>query len=324
MKRAAIGVDVGGTNIDFGVVSDQGELLKVWSEPTPLTSQGQDIPPRIITSLNEHIFQTNLIREVEIIGIGLCAPGVVEEEKGTIGGAYNLGWKNSVAVRRPLEEAYSLPVTLGNDALLAAYGEQWVGKGQGVPNMVLVTLGTGVGGGIVINSELVKGAGGSAGEIGHIFVQEEGYLCTCGNYGCLETVASGRGIVRLAQDQYRTYSKESMLAAKLEEGLPIDAGAIFAYAEAGDVFASEIVRQFSGYLGQGLSHIGNILNPDKILLGGGMSQAGERLVAETSRSFETHVYPNVRQTTKIELASLTNRAGVIGAGRYLFHELKLL
>lgn len=324
MKRVAIGVDIGGTNIDFGVVSDKGELLRTWSEPTGLTNKGQDIPAQIIASLNAHVFKTNLIQEIGIVGIGLGAPGYIDEEKGLIAGAYNLGWKDPIAIRRPLEEAFSLPVALGNDALLAAYGEQWVGKGQGVPNMVLVTLGTGVGGGIVINSELVKGAGGSAGEIGHIFVQEDGYLCTCGNHGCLETVASGRGIVRLAQDQYKTYKEDSVLAASLTEGTPVDAGEIFAHAEIGDSFAIGIVEQFAEYLGRGLSHIGNILNPDKILLGGGMSQAGERLVAETIKAFETHVYPNVRQTTKIELASLTNRAGVIGAGRYLFHELNLL
>lgn len=315
MSKKTIAIDLGGTSIKFAIISQAGEILQKWSIHTNILDGGCHIVPDIIQSIRDRL---NLYQmdEDDFLGIGLGSPGTINQVEGTIQGAYNLNWAQPQPVRRLFKEAFKLPFYMDNDANVAALGEQWLGAGESLADVVMVTLGTGVGGGIVINHQLVHGAIGAAGEIGHITIDPAcDVACTCGKKGCLEAVASATGILNLARKHAMEYAGDSPIKIAIDSGEEITAKAIFQAGQAGDKFAQYVVDQFAHYLGLACSHIANILNPQRIVLGGGVSQAGEYLLDQVEAYMKAYSFKQVSESTQLKLASLGNDAGILGAGQ---------
>lgn len=315
MTKKIIGIDLGGTSAKLAILTKEGEIQRKWSVETNILNDGVSIVPDIIDSIKEQFNLLNLTA-ADFYGIGMGSPGKVDAANKTVIGAYNLNWSTLQEVGKLFDEAFGLPFFIDNDANVAALGEQWKGAGNGEPDVVMFTLGTGVGGGIVINHQLVRGVGGTAGEVGHIVVDpDHGYECTCGNVGCLETVASATGIVRLARHYSNEFSGDSTIKSRIDSGDSVTARDIFDAAKEGDKFSEHVVQQFAKYLGIATSHIANILNPSIIVIGGGVSAAGNYLKEKIEKYHRTYSFPQVRDVTKIELATIGNDAGVIGAAR---------
>lgn len=312
MKKL-IGVDLGGTTVKFAILTGAGEIQQKWSIHTDIRNEGENIVPNIIESINHQLKSCGLSAD-DFLGIGMGSPGTVDREKGTVIGAYNLNWTTLQPVKDQIEAGTGIPFYLDNDANVAALGESWKGAGENGTDVVFVTLGTGVGGGIIADGNLIHGMVGAGGEIGHIIVEPNGYKCTCGNEGCLETVASATGVVRLARDLAEKSAGESELKWLIDDGQEVTAKTIFDQAKLGDKLAVTVVNKFYYYLGLACANIGNILNPETIVIGGGVSAAGEMLLKGVEEYFLTFAFPTVRASTKIKLAQLGNDAGVIGAG----------
>ncbi|MDR2832529.1 MAG: ROK family glucokinase [Streptococcaceae bacterium] len=312
MKKL-LGIDLGGTTAKFGILTEQGEIQQKWAIETKSDDNGSHIVPGIIASI-KHRFEMYGLTKDDFIGIGMGSPGTIDVEEGTAIGAYNLGWSTLQQIKKPIEEAIGIPFFIDNDANVAALGERWTGAGENDPNVVFITLGTGVGGGIIANGQLLHGTAGAAGEIGHITIDPQGFDCTCGKKGCLETVTSATGIVRVARDMVESYSGNSQLAQAINDGQEITSKLIFEAAEQNnDPFALMVVDKVSMYLGLACGNIGNTLNPSSIVIGGGVSAAGEFLRSRVEAYFLAYTFPTVQQTTSIKLAVLGNDAGIIGA-----------
>ncbi|MFK4947377.1 ROK family glucokinase [Lactococcus formosensis subsp. formosensis] len=313
MANKIIGIDLGGTSIKFGILTLEGEVQDKWAIPTNILSDGKHIVPDIIESINHRLNLYNLDKS-DFIGIGMGTPGTVDIEAATVRGAFNLNWADVQEVGAPISEGVGLPFILDNDANVAALGERWVGAGENQPDIVFITLGTGVGGGIVAAGNLIHGVVGAAGEIGHIVVEpHDGFACTCGNYGCLETVTSATGVVRLARKFAEEYEGNSEIKANIDNGDEVTSKDIFIAAEAGDAFALSVVDKFAYYLGFACANLGSTLNPAAIVIGGGVSAAGEFLRSKVETYFQKYSFSTVRDSTKIKLAELGNDAGIIGA-----------
>ncbi|PCS02998.1 glucokinase [Lactococcus garvieae] len=291
----------------------EGEVQDKWAIPTNILSDGKHIVPDIIESINHRLNLYNLDKS-DFIGIGMGTPGTVDIEAATVRGAFNLNWADVQEVGAPISEGVGLPFILDNDANVAALGERWVGAGENQPDVVFITLGTGVGGGIVADGNLIHGVVGAAGEIGHIVVEpHDGFACTCGNHGCLETVTSATGVVRLARKFAEEYEGSSQIKASIDNGDEVTSKDIFIAAEAGDAFALSVVDKFAYYLGFACANLGSTLNPAAIVIGGGVSAAGEFLRSKVETYFQKYSFSTVRDSTKIKLAELGNDAGIIGA-----------
>ena len=313
MANKIIGIDLGGTSIKFGILTLEGEVQDKWAIPTNILSDGKHIVPDIIESINHRLNLYNLDKS-DFIGIGMGTPGTVDIEAATVRGAFNLNWADVQEVGAPISEGVGLPFILDNDANVAALGERWVGAGENQPDVVFITLGTGVGGGIVADGNLIHGVVGAAGEIGHIVVEpHDGFACTCGNHGCLETVTSATGVVRLARKFAEEYEGSSQIKASIDNGDEVTSKDIFIAAEAGDAFALSVVDKFAYYLGFACANLGSTLNPAAIVIGGGVSAAGEFLRSKVETYFQKYSFSTVRGSTKIKLAELGNDAGIIGA-----------
>ena len=313
MANKIIGIDLGGTSIKFGILTLEGEVQDKWAIPTNILSDGKHIVPDIIESINHRLNLYNLDKS-DFIGIGMGTPGTVDIEAATVRGAFNLNWADTQEVGAPISEGVGLPFLLDNDANVAALGERWVGAGENQPDVVFITLGTGVGGGIVAAGNLIHGVVGAAGEIGHIVVEpHDGFACTCGNHGCLETVTSATGVVRLARKFAEEYEGSSQIKASIDNGDEVTSKDIFIAAEAGDAFALSVVDKFAYYLGFACANLGSTLNPAAIVIGGGVSAAGEFLRSKVETYFQKYSFSTVRDSTKIKLAELGNDAGIIGA-----------
>lgn len=315
MTKNIIGIDLGGTSVKLAFISPEGELLEKWSIPTNVLENGKHIVPDIIASIQEKLATDGLTTDA-FQGIGMGSPGKVNAEEGTVIGAYNLGWSELQEIGKAFKEAFGLPFYIGNDANVAALGEQWKGAGQGNKDVVMFTLGTGVGGGIVANGQLVTGEDGAAGEIGHLTVDTQ-YMtaCTCGKKGCLEAVASATGIVNLAHRFAAKSDLNSAIKDSIDNGDEVTSKDIFDAAKEGDGFANQIVDQFVDYLALAVSHIANTLSPSHIVIGGGVSAAGEFLREKIASQALEYTFPQIRQTCQIVLAELGNDAGVIGAAQ---------
>ncbi|TVP91222.1 ROK family glucokinase [Alkalibacterium sp.] len=318
-KKKLIGIDLGGTSVKFAVVTIDGNILDKWSIMTDISEEGSLITPSIINSLKTYMADHGYKAE-DFVGIGMGSPGTVNKENGTVIGAYNLNWKTLQPLRESIEGATGIPFFIDNDANVAALGEQWIGAGNNEPNVVFITLGTGVGGGVIMNGQLLHGAGGAAGEIGHMTVDREGYDCTCGKQGCLETVASATGVVRVAKDRAFVYKGESQLKDSILNDEPVDTKVIMDAAKEGDKFAISVVDEISDYLGLACGNIANLLNPSTIVIGGGVSKAGEFLAEKIIDRFKVYAFPTIREDTHIRIAELGNDAGVIGASSLVLAE----
>lgn len=319
--KKVIGIDLGGTTAKIGFLSQTGKIETSWSIPTDISAEGTKIVPTIIQSINDKMKSLDLTSE-DFLGVGMGSPGTVNRQNGTVIGAYNLNWKTLQPVRQQIEKGTGIPFFIDNDANVAALGEQWVGAGNNEPNVSFITLGTGVGGGLIVDGHLVHGAIGAAGEIGHVTAEPNGYECTCGKKGCLEQYASATGIVRLAHDMSKEFTSESKLVDSINSDHKIHAKLIFDLAKEDDEFAMLVVDQFVYYLSLALANVANLLNPSTIVLGGGVSKAGEFLAEKVRTKIEEYTFPTIRETTKIKIAQLGNDAGMIGAASLVLNELK--
>ncbi len=308
MADYVFGVDIGGTTVKLGLFDNLGNVLDKWEIPTRTENGGVNILPDIAASVRDKMAEKAIHRD-DVAGVGVGAPGPVDGD-GVIHKAVNLGW-GEMNLKKELSALLDgMRVEGGNDANVAALGEMWKGGGQGYRNLVAVTLGTGVGGGIIINGRIMTGATGSGGEIGHIHVEDhESEACGCGNYGCLEEYASATGITRLANRKLQASDKDSVL----RQG-EVSAKTVFDAVKAGDALAVEIAEQFGEYLGKGLAVIAGVVNPEIFVIGGGVSKAGEILFEYIRPAFDKTVFHGCKDT-KFALATLGNDAGIYGAAK---------
>lgn len=308
MAGYVFGVDVGGTTVKLGLFDIQGNVLDKWEIPTRTENNGENILPDIAASIHAKMEEKKISKE-DVAGTGVGVPGPVDGN-GVVHKAVNLGWAQFNMKENLSNLLDGMRVEGGNDANVAALGEMWKGGGQGYRNLVAVTLGTGVGGGIIINGEIMTGASGAGGEIGHIHVEDhETEACGCGNYGCLEEYASATGITRLANRALQAGDKDSVL-----RNGEVSAKAVFDAVKAKDELAMEIAKQFGEYLGKGLAIIAGVINPEIFVIGGGVSKAGEVLFDYIRPSFEKTVFHGCKDVV-FALATLGNDAGIYGAAK---------
>ena len=308
MANYYIGVDVGGTTVKMGLFTEAGELQEKWEIPTRTEDGGKQILPDIVESIEKKREELG----GHIGGIGMGVPGPVTDD-GVVLKCANLGW----GVFSAKNELSSLTgvgnVEIANDANIAALGEMWKGGGRGFDSIVMVTLGTGVGGGVIIRGKILTGSMGAGGEIGHMKVRlDEEDSCNCGGKGCLEQYTSATGIVRMAKKKLHPGS------AKLEDsclnGIEITAKDIFDGAKAGDAYCEEVVEEFGRILGFGLANVAQAVDPEAFVIGGGVSRAGEIILDVTKRYYNDHVMFAL-QNKEFRLAELGNDAGIYGAAK---------
>lgn len=269
MVKKLLGIDLGGTTVKFGILTETGEVQQKWAIETNILEDGKYIVPDIVASIKHRLELYGLTSE-DFIGIGMGSPGAVDREAKTVTGAFNLNWAETQEVGSVIETETGISFAIDNDANVAALGERWVGAGANNPDVVFVTLGTGVGGGVIADGNLIHGVAGAGGEIGHMIVEpENGFACTCGNHGCLETVASATGVVRVARLLAESYQGDSQVKAAIDSGDNVTSKDIFEVAQSGDAFANSVVDKVCHYLGLAVANISNLLNPDSVVIGGG-------------------------------------------------------
>ncbi len=304
MANYLVGVDVGGTTVKIGLFTIQGETVDKWEIVTRKDEGGAYILSDISASIDEKLAAAGIAKS-DVEGIGMGVPGPVKSD-GTVLKCANLGW-GVFNVEAELSKLSGLPVKAGNDANMAALGEVWQGGGKGYKNAVMVTLGTGVGGGIIIEGKMIAGTNGAAGEIGHILVDEtETEVCGCGNKGCLEQYTSATGVVRLARRHLAANDSASVL-----RGTDITAKAVFDAAKEGDEAANAVVAKSGLILGKALAQIAATVDPEVFIIGGGVSRAGDILTNAISSNFEKYAF-HACKGTKFVLATLGNDAGMYG------------
>ncbi len=306
--KYCFGVDIGGTTVKIALFTDMGELLDKWEIETHTENEGVTILSDVAESLKAKITERDL-DVADCIGAGIGVPAPVSDE-GIVDGSANLGWKYKEAKKEAEELLQGIPVTVGNDANVAALGELWKGGGMGYKNLVMVTLGTGVGGGLIYNGKIINGSNGAGGEIGHTCVNyEETDVCGCGNYGCLEQYSSATGIVRVGKQILARDERISVLRSE-----ELTAKSIFDAVKAGDEVACEIAKVVCEYLGYSLANIAAIMDPQVIVIGGGVSKAGQVIIDYVERSFKERMF-FANDKVKFALATLGNDAGVYGAAK---------
>ena len=309
--KLGFGVDLGGTTVKLAVFGPEGKLLSKWEIPTVTANLGAQILPDIAASVLAYCKENDISRE-DVIGLGIGVPGPVNGD-GVVAACENLGW-GRVDVCSELRRLTGFPVKAGNDATVAAVGECWQGGGQGCQNMVMVTLGTGVGGGIVLDGKPLYGTTGAAGEIGHMVLnRNETRPCACGKYGCVEQYCSATGIARMATD-YLTQNADASALRKLEK---ITAKDVFDAANAGDAVAQTVLEQVYAYMGEFIANICIMINPQQVVIGGGVSKAGQPLIDGIKRHFGKYAYHVSGDAVEFKLAKLGNDAGVHGAFKLL-------
>jgi len=307
MKPYAFGVDIGGTTVKIGLFTTAGEMVEKWEIPTRTENNGEDILPDVAASIRMKL-QEKEISAQEVEGVGMGVPGPVGADY-TVYKCINLGWGVFNLKERMNALLPEIPnVAAGNDANVATLGELWQGGGKGYDSAVMFTLGTGVGGGVVIGGKIVAGANGGAGEIGHMTVEpDESVRCNCGKYGCLEQYASANGIVRLANTMLTRYDKPSRLR-KMEKFTSKD---ICDLAREGEEMACAIVDKCGEYLGRAMSYVSCTTDPDVFTLGGGMGRAGDIVTEPCLKYFRRYAF-HVSAGTTIVIAKLGNDAGMYG------------
>lgn len=309
MKKYIIGADIGGTAIKIGFFSKEGELLGRWEIPTD-TSEGGNILKDLADACEKKMAEKSMAKE-EFIGIGIGIPGPVRED-GIVENCVNLGWgeKN---VKQEIESYLGLPAVVGNDANMAALGETWKGAAAGYKNVVMVTLGTGVGGGIIVDGKVIAGSHGYAGEIGHLTINiEETEKCNCGKSGCLEQYCSATGLVKEVKKAIRKHRGWTSLLSLAR----FDAKSIFDAAKAGDAFAKDQVDIYLKRLARGLSLIGGVVDPEIFVIGGGVSHAGSIITDLVAKHYQEYAFGSQKDARFI-LASLGNDAGIYGCAASL-------
>ena len=304
--KYGFGVDLGGTTVKIAYFDETGTMITNWEIPTVTANGGSQILPDIAASIRD-FREKNGIDAQALLGIGIGVPGPVDS-KGNVNRCVNLGW-GTFNISKELSALTGLPVTAGNDANVAALGEFWKGGGKGCRNMVFVTLGTGVGGGIVIEGKLLHGAHGAGAEIGHMVLnRNETAVCGCGKRGCVEQYCSATGIVRLAKLALESSQEESAL----RRVNPLTCKDIFDAGKQGDQLALQVLDQYYAYMGEFLANVCCVVNPEVVVIGGGVSKAGNVLLDGLKPYFGKYVF-HAASNVQFALASLGNDAGAYGA-----------
>lgn len=310
MANYVFGVDIGGTTVKIGLFTTQGEMVEKWEITTRTDEGGKYILSDIAASVEDKLAEKR-IEKSDVAGVGMGVPGPVKAD-GTVIKCVNLGW-GIFNVEEELSKLLALPVKAGNDANMAALGEMWQGGGKGHKDIVMVTLGTGVGGGIIVDGKVVAGFNGAGGEIGHITVNhDEIEACNCGQYGCLEQYTSATGIVRVAKRKLAKTNDETSLRNFPE----LTAKDVFDEAKSGDAVALGLVDEVCGILGSTLSNIACVVDPEVVVIGGGVSKAGSILIESIQKHFVETSFHACRNT-KFVSAGLGNDAGMYGCVQML-------
>ncbi|HSG07051.1 MAG TPA: ROK family protein [Longimicrobiales bacterium] len=312
-RRWAVGVDIGGTNVVVGLVPEEG------GHPTALRTRATASlgdPDAVVVELARMVREA--IREGredagdEVLGVGIGSPGPLDLAEGVVLDAFNLGWKD-FPLRDRLSESLAMPALLDNDANCATWGEYWLGAGRNVSSLVGVTLGTGIGGGVVLDGQLIHGASASAGELGHMTIDFHGRRCKCGNYGCLEAYASGPNIAARAREGLEA-GAQSVLTGLVQGDLAlITAATVYEGILDGDAYAGEVMLETAKILGAGLANIVNIFNPEMIVIVGGVTRAGDYLFTPLRSEVRRRAFRSAEQVCQIVPGALPETAGVIGA-----------
>ena len=306
------GIDIGGTTVKCGLFTTEGILLEKWEIKTRTEENGKAILPDVAETILKKMEEKG-IEKTEVTGVGVGVPGPVVKER-EVQVAVNLHWGRTMLADVLEELLGQIPVKVGNDANVAALGEMWQGGGKGHDNVVMITLGTGVGGGIIINGKIVAGSHGAGGEIGHIKMRDgETATCGCGGHGCLEQYASATGIVRMAKQKLEEETRETTLTSYEE----LTAKDVFDEAKAGDAVASELVDVLCNMLGTAMANIAAVADQEIFVIGGGVSRAGAILVDGIKEHYAAKAFHACAET-EISLATLGNDAGMYGCVRLLF------
>ncbi|HEX9019902.1 MAG TPA: ROK family protein [Nitrospirota bacterium] len=307
MGRVVIGVDLGGTNLRTALLSQEGEILDRQKEATRASGGWKTVVTRLVENIAR---QRELAaqRGLDVAAVGVGAPGVIRMDKGIVVKSPNFPDWNNLPLREELEKALNISVIIENDANAAALGEQWRGAGRGIGSMILLTLGTGVGGGIILDNRIWHGADGMAGEIGHMTIIPDGRKCGCGNTGCLEMYSSARGIVQ-------SYREELGRNAQPAAGLlnEITSEKIYQAAHAGDPTALRVMKEMGRALGIGIASLINIFNPEMIVVGGGVKDAWPLFISATHEEVLKRAFQVPAERTRIVPSMLGDDAGMMGA-----------
>ena len=314
--RFVLGIDIGGTNLVVGSVAEDGSVLHaLGTEPTHAEAGQSDVLDRLIALAKRTLEQTRReIGEAEILGVGVGAPGPLDTKSGIVLLTPNLGWVN-LPLRQIIHERLRLPAVLDNDANCAVLGEWWMGAARGTRNAIGITIGTGIGGGIIVDGKLYHGASDCAGEIGHTTIDTEGRRCKCGNYGCLEAYASGPNIAMRAVEEI-TAGAVSRLAGYVGGDLrQITAQTVYQAAHDGDDLALEVVNDTAKFLGAGLANLLNVFNPEVVVVCGGVTLAGDHLFVPLRREVARRAFKPAVNVCRIVPGELAGTAGVYGAAK---------
>lgn len=315
MEKKCIGIDIGGTTVKLGLFTVAGELLEKWEVPTRKEEGGKNILPDVAASIRK-VLEEKEIDLKDVAGAGMGVPGPVLPD-GYVEICVNLGWKDMNPQKELSRLLDGMPVKSGNDANVAALGEMWQGGGKGYTDILMVTLGTGVGGGVIINEKIIAGKHGLGGEIGHIHVRDEEWEhCNCGGVGCVEQIASATGIAREAR---RKMAGSDAPSSMRKYGDAITAKNVMDEAKAGDAMALEVAETVGRYLGLVLAQIAMTIDPEIFVIGGGVSKAGQFLIDRIEKYYD-HYSPISQNKGKIGLASLGNDAGIYGAAGLILNE----
>lgn len=308
MAKYCFGIDIGGTTVKCGLFTTEGELREKWEIPTRSENDGKAIIPDVSETILKKMDEKGISKD-EVEGVGVGIPGPVMNER-EVNVAVNLHWGHTKLADQMEELLGGIPVKAGNDANVAALGEMWKGGGEGANSLIMVTLGTGVGGGIIVDGKILTGAHGAGGEIGHACVDpEEEESCNCGNCGCLEQFTSATGIVRIAKKILAQSTEETVLSKE-----HLSAKSVFDAYKEGDNAAGIIVDKFAAYLGNALAIFSCVVDPEVIVIGGGVSKAGQPLIDAVVRYYKRDAFINCKETPVV-LAKLDNDAGIYGAAK---------
>ena len=311
MTKYIYGIDIGGTTVKMGLFDEKGDMLENWEIVTRKENNGENILPDIVKSIKEKNTEKSIETD-DILGIGMGVPGPITED-GRVLKCANLGW-GIFSVADEMSKLTGVEkVKVGNDANVAALGEQWRGGGRGFDNIVMVTLGTGVGGGIIMDGKILTGENGAAGEIGHITVNpKETLTCGCGCKGCLEQYSSATGVIRMAKERLEASDKPSELRKFAAD--EIGGKEVFDAYKAGDELAAEAVNEFAIYLGMGLGNVASVVDTQAFVIGGGLSKNGPVVIDIVKEQYKKNVMFALKNT-EFRLAELGNDAGIYGAAR---------
>lgn len=302
MTKQAISVDIGGTAIKMARIDAHGKIIDKWRIKTNISDSGVHIPGEIGDAIQAHLDDVDM---ADLVGIGVGVPGPISTDGFTVVRAVNLGW-HELPLRAKLEQRFKLPVTLLNDANAAALGEMWQGAGRGTRSMMFVTLGTGVGAGIILDGKIINGAHSSCGEVGHIPVRSnEHRVCGCGNINCLESFTSANGMVKTMH----RILKDAGITDRGDDFTTID---IFNWLADGDQLAQACVDETVGYLGEAMAGVFNTIDVERLVIGGGLSEAGDALMLPLTAAIDQHVFPQIREHYTVSRSGLGNDAGIFG------------